>query len=72
MNSRSKTVTIGFMHAGQRPISAGDLEEYAGHPILTCTDCDKQMEKGDYVDHFFPYYSTHNQCKACAVNNHKE
>lgn len=55
-----------FMHAGQRPISQGDIEEYKGHPIMTCADCGKELKTGDYVDHYFPYYSTHNQCRECA------
>ncbi len=62
-----------YMHAGQKPISRGDIEEYGGQPITACADCGKDLQLGDYVDHNFPYYSTHNQCRECAEeNNFKE
>jgi len=58
-----------YMHAGQKPISRGDIEEYGGQPITACADCGKDLQLGDYVDHYFPYYSTHNQCRECAEEN---
>jgi uncharacterized CHY-type Zn-finger protein len=56
---------MSFINAKQRPITKWDISEFWNKPILTCSYCQEGLKMGDYVDHLFPFFSTHNQCQKC-------
>ena len=54
-----RKITNGYL----KVLKEGDeLEE---KDLPNCKYCNKKLELGDYIDHFFPYHSEESYCKEC-------